>query len=176
MGKPHRGDLSSHTAAVSSVISEPSATTRLDHCHTISGLGQSLEFHQPPSPQPLAEATLASASAEEPVTQDALRRLLASVGYHVIEVDRGRPAIARMPENVAVVLLNRHAPDDSGPASEKCCERGLAGLTLAEIERCAISETLHACGGNRGKTARSLGVSEKTVYNKIKSYRIRETF
>jgi DNA-binding NtrC family response regulator len=50
---------------------------------------------------------------------------------------------------------------------------GLAGMTLAEIERRAIRETLRACAGHRGKAARSLGVSEKTIYNKIKSYQIR---
>ena len=50
---------------------------------------------------------------------------------------------------------------------------GLAGFTLAEIERCAIIETMQACGGNKAKTARKLGVSEKTVYNKIKQYSLR---
>ena len=52
---------------------------------------------------------------------------------------------------------------------------GLAGMTLAEIERHAIIETLRANGGNRSKTARSLKVSEKTIYNKIKRYNLRAT-
>jgi len=50
---------------------------------------------------------------------------------------------------------------------------GLAGFTLAEIERCAIIETMQACGGNKAQTARRLGVSEKTIYNKIKQYNLR---
>lgn len=49
---------------------------------------------------------------------------------------------------------------------------GLAGLPLSEIERRAILETLAACGGNKAKTARQLGVSEKTIYNKMKQYHI----
>lgn len=52
-------------------------------------------------------------------------------------------------------------------------EPGLAGFTLAEIERRAIIDTMHACAGNKAKTARRLGVSEKTIYNKIKQYNLR---
>ncbi len=49
---------------------------------------------------------------------------------------------------------------------------GLAGLTLADIERRAIIETIHSCGGNRAKSAQKLGISEKTIYNKIKQYKL----
>ncbi len=48
----------------------------------------------------------------------------------------------------------------------------LAGMPLADIERLAVIETLRACGGNKVKTARTLGVSEKTIYNKIKQYNL----
>lgn len=44
----------------------------------------------------------------------------------------------------------------------------LAGKTLDEIERMAIEETLIACRGNKAKSARMLGISEKSIYNKIK--------
>ena len=44
----------------------------------------------------------------------------------------------------------------------------LAGMTLEQIERQAIIETLAACGGNKAKTARTLGISEKSVYNKMR--------
>lgn len=44
----------------------------------------------------------------------------------------------------------------------------LAGLTLEEIERRAIRDSLDACGGNRAAAARMLGVSERTIYNKIR--------
>lgn len=52
---------------------------------------------------------------------------------------------------------------------------GLAGMTLAAIERRAVIETLRSCGGNKVKTARQLGVSEKTIYNKIKQYKLAGT-
>jgi DNA-binding NtrC family response regulator len=46
--------------------------------------------------------------------------------------------------------------------------RALAGLTLDDIERIAIEQTLLACRGNKAKSARMLGISEKSIYNKIK--------
>lgn len=49
---------------------------------------------------------------------------------------------------------------------------GLAGLTLPQIERLAFLETLVACNGCRRLAARKLGVSEKTMYNKIKQYKL----
>ena len=49
---------------------------------------------------------------------------------------------------------------------------GLAGMPLAEIEKTAITQTLKMCGGNKAEVSRRLGISEKSVYNKIKSYGI----
>jgi len=50
---------------------------------------------------------------------------------------------------------------------------GMAGMTLAEIERLALLDTLKACNGSRAGAARMLGLSEKTIYNKIKRYGLR---
>ena len=44
--------------------------------------------------------------------------------------------------------------------------------TLAEIECMAIEAALVACGGNKAKTARQLGISEKRVYNKMRRHGI----
>ncbi len=46
----------------------------------------------------------------------------------------------------------------------------LVGKTLAEIESLAIQHTLRACSGNKAKTARELGISEKSIYNKMKRH------
>ncbi len=69
-------------------------------------------------------------------------------------------------------LMMLNVPKPEGRTTESGA-MGLAGFTLAEIERCAIIETMQACSGNKAKTARKLGVSEKTVYNKIKQYNLR---
>lgn len=45
---------------------------------------------------------------------------------------------------------------------------GLAGLTLAEIERRALVETLAHCGGNKKAAAKLLDIDEKSIYNKMK--------
>jgi len=41
------------------------------------------------------------------------------------------------------------------------------GATLAEAERAILLATLHHCGGSRQRTAKMLGVSVKTVYNRL---------
>ena len=46
----------------------------------------------------------------------------------------------------------------------------LAGMTLAEIEKQALHETLQACDGNKAMTARTLGISEKSIYNKMRKH------
>lgn len=45
-----------------------------------------------------------------------------------------------------------------------------AGLTLKEIEKRALLETLEAEGGNKAMAARQLGISEKSIYNKLKRF------
>jgi DNA-binding NtrC family response regulator len=46
----------------------------------------------------------------------------------------------------------------------------LAGRTLEEIERRAIEENLRACGGNRERAARVLGISARTLRDKLKKW------
>ncbi len=45
-----------------------------------------------------------------------------------------------------------------------------AGMTLAEAEKALILGTLEETGHNKTETARRLGVTTKTIYNKLKSY------
>ena len=48
--------------------------------------------------------------------------------------------------------------------------RELVGRPLAEIERRLITATLAACEGNKGKAAGLLGISLKTLYNRLHAY------
>ncbi len=48
--------------------------------------------------------------------------------------------------------------------------QGLVGVSLEAIERRAIEENLRACGGNREKTARVLGISSRTLRDKLKTW------
>ena len=46
----------------------------------------------------------------------------------------------------------------------------LAGRTLADLEKQAIIDTLDLCRGNKAQTARVLGISEKSIYNKMRRH------
>ena len=46
------------------------------------------------------------------------------------------------------------------------------GATLAEAERRIIVATLRRCGGNKTRAAAVLGVSLKTLYNRLNDYRL----
>lgn len=45
-----------------------------------------------------------------------------------------------------------------------------AGTTLAQVERAVVLATLEQCGQNRERTAAALGISPKTLYNRLKQY------
>jgi len=48
----------------------------------------------------------------------------------------------------------------------------LAGVSLCELEKKAIADTLAKTGGNREKAAKILGIGERTLYRKIKEYNL----
>jgi two-component system, NtrC family, response regulator HydG len=45
------------------------------------------------------------------------------------------------------------------------------GSSLADVERMIITETLKSCGGNKTRAAAVLGISLKTLYNRLNEYR-----
>ena len=58
----------------------------------------------------------------------------------------------------------------AGPSTS--LRTGLAGVSLNELEKQAIIETLAKTGGNREKAAKILGIGERTLYRKIKEYNL----
>lgn len=72
----------------------------------------------------------------------------------------------------AVVLDN--TPNNFGQVRDdsRAVEEFLGRNTLAEIERTAIIATIRACKGNKAASARSLGISEKSIYNKMRRLNI----
>ena len=81
------------------------------------------------------------------------------------------------------VLLARGeyiAPEDLPPAIKGAQERDLSlvsvppGMTLREVEKEVILQTLKNAEGNRTRTAQVLGISRKTLQNKLKEYGLRE--
>jgi two-component system response regulator HydG len=49
---------------------------------------------------------------------------------------------------------------------------GLGAVSLNELEKQAIEETLAKTKGNREKAAKILGIGERTLYRKIKEYNL----
>jgi two-component system, NtrC family, response regulator HydG len=49
------------------------------------------------------------------------------------------------------------------------------GMSLSEVERVVIVETLRRCSGNKTRTAAVLGISLKTLYNRLNEYRALES-
>ncbi|MCH9050141.1 MAG: sigma-54-dependent Fis family transcriptional regulator [Proteobacteria bacterium] len=62
---------------------------------------------------------------------------------------------------------NGAADADGQPAAG---QSGLVGRTVSEVERDLIIETLHHCLGNRTHAANILGISIRTLRNKLKLY------
>ena len=62
------------------------------------------------------------------------------------------------------------AADDPDPATAARPSWGTR--SLEEIEKEAIIATLAACNGNKSEAARRLGITRKTLHNKIKAYHI----
>jgi two-component system response regulator HydG len=49
---------------------------------------------------------------------------------------------------------------------------GLAGLSMADVEKLHILNTLKLTGGNREKAAKMLRIGARTLYRKLKEYDI----
>jgi two-component system response regulator HydG len=49
---------------------------------------------------------------------------------------------------------------------------GLSGVSLNELEKRAIIDTLARTKGNREQAAKILGIGERTLYRKIKEYNL----
>lgn len=68
----------------------------------------------------------------------------------------------------ALTLLDWLDDDSATEAATRVST--LAGMTLVEIEKRALRETLALCGQRKVEAARMLGIADKTIYNKMKRY------
>ena len=76
-------------------------------------------------------------------------------------------------ESKAIILGGIEAGSNgTQPAGdgEDASTAGLVGRTVADVERELIIETLHHCLGNRTHAATILGISIRTLRNKLKQY------
>jgi DNA-binding NtrC family response regulator len=81
-------------------------------------------------------------------------------------------ALHRDVREVLSILRGREAPAPWEGLKEVKAEPDPdeAAVSLAQMERSAINDALKRFSGNRRKAAESLGISERTLYRKIKEY------
>jgi len=63
-------------------------------------------------------------------------------------------------------------PQTAEGMSKEQLFQALVGCTMEDIERGMITSTLAALEGNRERTARALGIGERTLYRKIKTWNL----
>jgi len=66
-------------------------------------------------------------------------------------------------------LADRAEPSGESPTQSLA---SLVGKSLEEIEKLFIAETLRGTGGNREEAATMLGIGERTLYRKLKEYKL----
>jgi two-component system response regulator HydG len=81
----------------------------------------------------------------------------------VVMCDHDRLDVQDIPPEIA---QRRQLIAGSGQAA------GLGAVSLNELEKQAIEETLAKTKGNREKAAKILGIGERTLYRKIKEYNL----
>lgn len=89
----------------------------------------------------------------------------------IIHTSADAPIIrSSAPEPVSVVDVYESQLDNNIYTAETYIEQ--VPRSISEMEEQSIRDSLRRNNGNRGKTARELGISERTLYRKIKSYGI----
>jgi two-component system response regulator HydG len=87
-----------------------------------------------------------------------------------------RNVISRMCLEAEGPLLGVDELPDNLRASTDIVRLGppnLAGMTMADVEKLHIMNTLRMFGGNREKTAKALGIGARTLYRKLREYGLR---
>ncbi|MDI9431280.1 MAG: sigma-54 dependent transcriptional regulator [Planctomycetota bacterium] len=92
-----------------------------------------------------------------------IRQLKNVVRTMVVMCDRDRLDVQDIPPDIA-----RRRQLTGGTAAPA----NLAGVSLNDLEKKAILDTLTKTEGNREKAARILGIGERTLYRKIKEYNL----
>ena len=90
-----------------------------------------------------------------------IRQLKNTIRTMVVMCDQEKIDIRDIPPDIA--QRRQLTGTSAAPAN-------LAGVSLNDLEKKAIMDTLAKTGGNREKAAKILGIGERTLYRKIKEY------
>ncbi len=93
-----------------------------------------------------------------------------------LQVEELRRRLDEHPQRVQVIELADHATvADIMPESDRDGDQAVLyrpGMTMADVEKAAIEAALREYRGNRRRAAEVLGIGERTLYRKIKSYHL----
>ena len=89
------------------------------------------------------------------------------IGPDAIILSGGSDDIASLAATAAAAVMDSDTPTVSDDGNQT---KGLVGRTVAEVERDLIIDTLQHCLGNRTHAANILGISIRTLRNKLKQY------
>ncbi len=107
----------------------------------------------------------------ESVAPDVMRKL---VNYHWPgNVRELRNVVSRMcAEDEGTILSGEGLPDTLRATTDLVAAGppNLAGMTMADVEKLHIMNTLRMFGGNRERTAKALGIGARTLYRKLSEY------
>jgi two-component system response regulator HydG len=92
-----------------------------------------------------------------------IRQLRNSIRTMVVMCDRAKIDVQDIPPEIA---QRRQLPGTSASSASP------AGVSLNELEKKAIADTLARTQGNREKAAKILGIGERTLYRKIREYNL----
>jgi DNA-binding NtrC family response regulator len=115
-------------------------------------------------------------SRDQPGGGHELEFILRSLVELKLQVEELRRRLDDQPQRVQVIELGDHATvsdvvaEGDGDGDQPVVYR--AGMTMAEVEKAAIEAALREYRGNRRKAAEVLGIGERTLYRKIKAYRL----
>ncbi|MDP0499609.1 MAG: sigma-54 dependent transcriptional regulator [Verrucomicrobiota bacterium JB022] len=94
---------------------------------------------------------------------------------NVRELENMMERLATFHDSVAPIALQELPAEirqSEGPARPAAPKQNMSipfvGRTLRELEVLAIAHTIEMCDGNKAQAARMLGISEKSIYNKLK--------
>jgi len=91
------------------------------------------------------------------------------------QIEELRRRLDQHPQRVEVIDLGSRGPVvDVLPEPEADEDQVVyrPGMTMADVEKAAIEAALREARGNRRRAAEVLGIGERTLYRKIKSYRL----
>ncbi len=91
------------------------------------------------------------------------------------QIEELRRRLDQHPQRVEVIDLGSRGPvvdvlPEADVAEDQIVYR--PGMTMADVEKAAIEAALREARGNRRRAAEVLGIGERTLYRKIKTYRL----